>query len=144
MTSFEDLNPAERDMLLKFPVYISMLAAEHDDQLDKTEKRAAAKFCHVKTFTCDPLLAGFYQAADENFERNIAELDQSLPVGKSEREEMIRNELSKIEKVLLKLGTDYSLVMHHSMRSFKKHVSNAHRNVLEYFVFPLPIKGVTD
>ena len=144
MKSFEDLDPAEKDMLLKFPVYISMLAAENDDHLDKTEKRAAIKFCHVKTFTCDPLLASFYQAADENFERNIRLLDETLPRDKSDREEVIMNELSRIEKILLRLGADYSLVMHRSMRAFKKHVSSAHRNVLEYFVFPLPIKGVTD
>ena len=108
MKSLDDLNPREKNLLLKFPVYVSMLAAE------------------------------------KNFEKNINDLDNTLPVDKAEREEIITNELAQIEKILLKLGTDYALVMHRSMRSFKNHVSRAHRNILEYFVFPLPINGITD
>jgi len=30
------------------------------------------------------------------------------------------------------------------MKSFKEHVSEAHHNVLEDFLFPIPIKGLTD
>lgn len=144
MKAFDDLNPAEKDLLLKYPVYISMLAAENNDHLDKTEKRRAIQFCHIKTFTCDPLLSQFYHEAEKRFEANINELDNALPTNKGEREEIIKDELAKIEKILLKLGTDFTLVMHRSMRSFKDHVSRAHRNILEYFVFPLPIQGITD
>jgi hypothetical protein len=121
-----------------------MLAAEKNDHLDKIEKKTAIQFCHIKTFTCDPLLSQFYHEAEKNFETNINELDTALPMDKTEREEIITNELAKIERILLKLGTDYALVMHRSMRSFKNHVSRAHRNILEYFVFPLPINGITD
>jgi hypothetical protein len=144
MKSFDDLKPAEKDLLLKFPVYVSMLAAEKNDHLDKIEKKRAIQFCHIKTFTCDPLLSQFYHEAEKNFETNINELDSTLPVDKTEREEMIINELAKIEKILFNLGTDYALMMHRSMRSFKNHVSRAHLNILEYFVFPLPINGITD
>jgi hypothetical protein len=144
MKSIDDLNPAEKKLLLKFPVYVSMLAAEKNDHLDKIEKRTAIQFCHIKTFTCDPLLSQFYHEAEKNFETNINELDSALPGDKAEREEIITDELAKIERILLKLGTDYALVMHRSMRSFNNHVSRAHRNILEYFVFPLPINGITD
>jgi len=144
MKSFDNLNHAEKDLLLKFPVYVSMLAAEKNDHVDKIEKRRALQFCHIKTFTCDPLLSQFYHEAEKNFETNINELDSALPSDKAEREEIITNELAKIESILLKLGTDYALVMNRSMRSFKNHVSRAHRNILEYFVFPLPINGITD
>jgi hypothetical protein len=144
MRSFDDLNTAEKDLLLKFPVYVSMLAAEKNDHLDKIEKRTAIQFCHIKTFTCDPLLSQFYREAEKKFETNINEVDSTLPTDKAEREEIITNELAKIERILLKLGTDYALVMRQSMTSFKNHVSRAHRNILEYFVFPLPINGITD
>jgi hypothetical protein len=144
MKSFSELSPGDKDMLLKFPVYISMLAAEKDDHLDEKERKAARRFCHVKTFTCDPLLSEFYHEAEKQFEKNVVELDSSLPKDKVQREEIIKLELERIELILLKLGTDYALLMYRSMKAFKKHVSRAHRNILEYFVFPLPIKGVTD
>ena len=144
MKSFEDLSQVEKNRLLKFPVYISMLAANNDDSLDETEKKAAAKFCHIKTFTCDPLLKTFYHQAEKEFNKNVEELENTLPKERSKREEIIKNELAKIETILLKLGTAYALLMYRSMRAFKKHVSKAHRNVLEYFIFPLPIGGLTD
>ena len=97
MKSFDDLTHAEKDLLLKFPVFVSMLAAEKNDHLDKIEKRRALQFCHIKTFTCDPLLSQFYHEAEKNFETNINELDSALPSDKAEREEIITNELAKIE-----------------------------------------------
>ena len=84
MKSFNELNPTEKDLLLKFPVYVSMLAAEKNDHLDRVEKRTAIQFCHIKTFTCDPLLSQFYQEAEKNFEANINELDNALPTDKAE------------------------------------------------------------
>ncbi len=144
MKSFEDLNPRDKALLLKFPAYVSLLAANNDDSLDRTEKKAAIKICHIKTFSCDPLLAGFYQKAEKAFEKNIRQLDQRLSKGRFEREKIIKTELAKIETILLKLGKNYASTIHRSMSSFKRHVSKAHRNVLEYFVFPLPIKGLTD
>jgi hypothetical protein len=144
MKSFEELNPGEKTMLLKFPVYISLLAANNDDSLDEIEKKAAIKFCHIKTFSCNPLLTEFYQQAEKTFEKNINDLDKNLPTNKFDREEIIKTELAKIESVLSKLGTDFASAMYRSMISFKKHVSKAHRNALEYFIFPLPIKGITD
>jgi len=144
MKSFEELSPVEKSRLLKFPVYISMLAANNDDSLNPSEKKAALKFCHIKTFTCDTLLKDFYRRAEKECEMNVAELERTLPKEKSGREEIIKNELASIENILLELGTDYALLMYRSMKAFKKHVSRAHRNILEYFVFPLPIKGLTD
>src|SRR6185436_17529181 len=85
MKSFDDLNHAEKDLLLKFPVYVSMLAADKNDHLDKIEKKTAIQFCHIKTFTCDPLLSKFYHEAEKNFETNINELDNTLPRDKNER-----------------------------------------------------------
>jgi len=60
MKSFDGLNQSEKDLLLKFPVYVSMLAAEKNDHLDKIEKRTVIQFCHIKIFICDSFLSKFY------------------------------------------------------------------------------------
>jgi hypothetical protein len=107
-----------------------------NDHLDKIEKRRALQFCHIKTFTCDPLLSQVLPARPKKISKQISmNLISALPSDKAEREEIITNELAKIESILLKLGTDYALVMNRSMRSFKNHVSRAHRNILEYLFF---------
>ncbi|MDY0104050.1 MAG: hypothetical protein RBS07_14030 [Lentimicrobium sp.] len=141
MKPFKNLSEDEYKMLLKFPAYISLLAANHDGKLDEVEKKSAIKFAHIKTFTCNPLLIDFYEEVDKVFERNIVELDLELPKGKENRDKAIKSELLKLENIVIKSGRVYTSTMFESMLSFKDHVSKAHNNVLVDFVFPLSIKG---
>ena len=143
MKSFKLLTVQENEALLKYPAYLSLLAANTDDKLDEAEKKSAIKFSHIKTYSCDPLLSEFYAEADKVFEINIQKLDKDLPVEKEQREAAIKKELLNLEKIVLKLGKDYTSAMHRSMKSFKDHVSQAHHSVLMDFVFPMPIKGLT-
>ena len=144
MKQFNSLSEQEKDALLKFPAYISLLAADSDGKLDKSEKKSAIKFSHIKTYSSDPLLTEFYKEADIVFERNIEQLDKDLPKEKESREAAIKAELSKLGKIVLQLGKDYASTMHRSMQSFKDHVSKAHHNVLIDFIFPMPIKGLSE
>ncbi len=136
MNSFKNLSVKEKRALLKFPAYISLLAANNDGRLDKAEKKVAVKFSHIKTFSSDPLLTDFYADADKNFEKDIEQIDKEIPEGREQREEAIRSELAELEKIVAKLGKEYVSIMHHSMKSFKDHVSKAHHNVLMDFLFP--------
>jgi len=144
MKSFKDLTESENNALLKFPAYITLLSANSDGILDEAEKKSAIKFSHIKTYSCDPLLDEFYKEADRDFEYNIELLNKNLPAEKHSRETAIRKEMANIEKIVLKLGKEYTSVMRRSMKSFKDHVSKAHHNVLVDFIFPLPIKGISD
>lgn len=136
------LSERDKKELLKFPAYISMLAANNDDKLDEAEKEAAIKLSHTATFACDPILAEFYSEADIIFEKNIEQLDKSLPKGKENRDEAIKKELLKLEKIVKKLGKEYSSTIHQSMKLFKEHVSKAHHNVLLDFIIPVSIPGL--
>lgn len=141
MKPFENISKEEYEMLLKFPVYISLLAANSDGKLDDVEKASAIKFAHIKTYSCNRLLLNFFKDVDRVFESNIVQLDKELPKGKENRDAVIKSELRQMENIVLKSGKEYSSLMHDSMKSFKEHVSKAHNNVLVDFIFPLPIKG---
>ncbi|MEJ7827349.1 MAG: hypothetical protein WKF91_04120 [Segetibacter sp.] len=143
MKQFSTLTKEDREALLKFPAYITLLAADSDGLLDKAEKKEAIKLEHIKTFSADPLLAEFYKEADKVFKINLEKLDKNLPEERDRRETSIKVELVKLEKIILKLGEDYTSAMHRSMKSFKDHVSKAHHNVLIDFIFPMPIKGLS-
>ncbi len=143
MVNFENLSIHEQELLLKFPAYISLLAANTDGKFDEAEKRSTIEFEHIKTYSCDPLLVDFFKEVDKNFVRMIEELDKALPLGKANRDEAIKSKLEELEKITLKLDANYSAVMHQSMKSFKEHVSRAHHNVLVDFIFPIPIKGLS-
>ena len=142
MILFENLTKKENESLLKFPAYISLLAANADGILDEEEKNAAIKLSHTKTFTCDPLLEDFYREADKVFIKNIETLDHDLPKEMNRREAAIKTGLYAIERIALKLGHEYSSVMNLSMRAFTDHVSKAHHNIFVDFIFPLPLPDI--
>jgi len=144
MEPFKNISAQENEELLKFPAYISLLAANIDDKLDEVEKMAVLKLSHTKTFSCDPLLTEFYKEADRVFENNINHIDRDLPKEIKIREAVIKSELLKLDKIVLKLGKEYAKILHRSMKSFKEHVSKAHHNVLVDFIFPIPIPGLTE
>ena len=144
MKPFKNLSARDNEALLKFPAYISLLAANNDGTLDEIQKKSAIKFAHTKTFSCDPLLTVFYKEADRVFENNIEQLDKDLPKGKENREAAIKKELLHLEKIASKSGRKYASIIHTSMESFKTHVSKAHHNVLVDFVLPLSIPGLTE
>jgi hypothetical protein len=144
MYPFKKLSVPENERLLKFTAYISLFAANNDDKLDETEKKAAIKFAHTKTFSCNPLLTEFYKRTDEVFAKNIKQLDNDLPKEVNKRDAAINKELMNLNKIVSKLGKKKTSIMQQSMNSFKEHVSKAHHNVLIDFIFPLPIPGLTD
>ena len=143
MKRYSDLTDQQKQELLKFPVYISMLAAS-DSELDETERMVAIKFAHTRSFSCEPLLSEFCRESEIVFERYLAQLEMLLPTDKIGREATIRKELVKLEKILSKLSEEYVVVMHKSMKIFKEHVSRAHHSVIEDFILPISIPGLTD
>lgn len=144
MKHYRDLSEKEKVQLLQFPAYISLLASTADDGIDEQEKRTAVKLTHIKTFSSDPLLSDFYKEAENIFEKTVITLNDELPHAKKERTLAICHELDKLEPLLKKLDPEYASVLRYSMESYKHYISRAHRNILEYFIFPMPINGLTD
>ena len=140
---FKSLSSHEQELLHKFPAYISILAANIDGYFDEAEELSAVEFSQIKTYSSDPLLIEFFQDVDKNFKRNIDQLNKALPLGKVNRDRVIKKKLLELGNIVRKLGPDYAAVMHKSMQSFKDHVSRAHHNVLIDFIFPIPIKGLS-
>lgn len=51
MKQFNTLTKEEKEVLLKFPAYITLLAANSDGSLDKAEKKETIKLEHIKTYS---------------------------------------------------------------------------------------------
>jgi hypothetical protein len=140
---FENLTSREYESLLKFPAYISLLVANADGKFDIAEESSAVEFAHIKTYSSDPLLVGFFQDVHQTFRMTLNELNKSLPLGKINRDSTIKRKLMEMEAIITKLDPNHASSIHKSMQSFKNHVARAHHNVLIDFIFPIPIKGLT-
>lgn len=143
MKLFKNLSIQENEALLKFPAYVSLLAASINGKLDEAEINSAIKFSHIKTYSSDPLLADFYNEADKVFENNIEQITKNLSTEKDNWKASIESELLNLENIVSKLGNEYASTMQRSMKSFKDHVAKAHDSVLADFIIPIPIKGIS-
>jgi hypothetical protein len=142
MTTYNKLSPTDQQELLKFPVYISLLAANADGTTDDEEKNTAVAFEHTKTYSGNPILGDFYSKSEALFKENWCQLDNELPKGKIERDKELKVLIEKAAPILQKFDPDYQKAVHKSMLAFRDHVSRAHHNVLLDFIFPIPIKGI--
>jgi hypothetical protein len=136
MEALEKLNQQEKERLFKAPSYVSLLAANADGEMDEEERMSAIEFSHIKTYSCDPLLTNFYKEVEKVFVANLRQLDNQLPKGKTERNEVINKELLELEPLFTKLGYTYAKKLHRSFTTYTEHVSKAHRNSLTSFIFP--------
>jgi len=144
MNDFSALTSREKEQLYKLPVYASLLAANHNGGIDKTEQKAAVKLSHIKTYKCNPVLASFFEGADKVFKQNIEELNEALPKDYTAREQVIKQEIKKLDVIIAKLGPEYAAAMRKGIQSFSNHVARAHNNVFEYILFPMSFKEITE
>lgn len=142
MNIFQHLSPEEKNLLLKLPAYISMLAAT-DHRLDEEERKEALRLAYVKTFSHHPMLDEYYNQAYLVFEPTIDQLQKELPEDREERRALLENDLIGIKYTLSKLDILYSDTLFKSLDSFRDHVSRAHHNIFMDFLFPVPIPGLT-
>lgn len=145
MELLNDLSKDDRSELERYPVYLSLLAANLDGKLDDRKKNIAAELMDIKTYNeTNPRLKQFFQDAAGHFVHSLETLDAQLPQDKDAREQALRQQLGKVEAILHRMGPETAKAFRESMQAFKEHVSKAHENVLEHFMFPLPMKGFTD
>ena len=97
MKVFSNLTEQQKRALLKFPVYVSLLAAT-DGKMDEAERMVAIKFSHTKAFSCQPLLAEFCRESEIVFEDNLTKLEAVLPKDKKNRDAAIRKDLLNLKR----------------------------------------------
>ncbi|HEX6913997.1 MAG TPA: hypothetical protein VF145_02070 [Chitinophagaceae bacterium] len=142
MKTFRDLAETQQQLLLRYPVYITLLAAAKENKPDAGEKKRALQLSHIRTYTAPEPLRDFYREAEKVFEPALNELDSILPGAANERESLITERLKEIEEITLKLDPHYASMLMESMEGFRRHVSRAHNNVLEYLIFPVSLSKV--
>lgn len=143
MKHYSDLNENEKGQLLKFPAYMSLLTSTTEEGIDIEEKNTAIKITHIKTFSSDPILLYFYKEAECVFEKTITDLNKDLPHSREDRKAAIYTELNKLEPLLKRLDPEFVAVLRRSIRSYSYYISKSHQNVFEYFIFPIPIDGIS-
>lgn len=141
---FEKLTREDRELLLKAPVLVSVLAASGDHEISSKRKADAIKLAHLKTFTADYLLLAYYKEVEKNFKQYFEDAVKKYAPFDDQSREALKKEINNLNDVIAKLDKEFAGTLHRSLTGYAGHVRRAERGVLPDFIFPLPIHGLTD
>lgn len=125
----------EKELLLKAPVLISILAASTDEKIDRIEQKEAIELSHLRTFTSSPILQPFYKEVERIFEKNLEELLQKYEPFNATRQNLIKSELKTIYNFFSKLDEKYEKELKESLESYRKHIANVHIEFTDFSNF---------
>lgn len=141
---FEKLTGEERGLLYKAPVLVSVLASCSFNEVSKYQKADAIKLAHLKTFTASPLLLPYYAEVEKTFKEQFdAALEKYFPFDNAKRIKL-KEEIEKVNLVIGKLDMEYAHLLHNSLERYARHVKKAAHSVFQDFIFPIPIRGLTE
>jgi ribosomal protein S17E len=145
ITQFENLSNEEYGRLLTAPVLVSVLVAcTSNQEMDKKEKAEAIKLTHLKTFTSTSLLQPYYEKVEEDFEKNFEAAVTKYAPFKAGRCEELKKEINEVNAIIDKLSSGFANDLRQSLSDYTEHVRKAERSVVEDFIFPFKVRGLTD
>ena len=141
---FKKLTTKEQNLLIKAPALVSVLAASGSFGINNEQKAEAIRMAHLKTYTANPLLLPYYAEVETCFTKNFeATVKKYAPFDDAKRE-LLKKEISLTNQVIAKLDKEFAISLHLSLEGYANHVKKTARSFFENFIFPIPIKGLTD
>ena len=141
---FGTLDEKDKELLVKAPVIITLLAAATEGELDRTEIRDAIEMAHLRTFTAPESLQSYYREVERIFQNELDKMiNDYSPFNKRNRNE-IAKKMDEVYAVIKGLDEDYGSRLLQSLNSYAKHVSESHRNFLYNMLLPVDIPEIND
>ena len=97
---FENLREDEVKVLLDAPLYVAILIAGADGDIDKSERKEAIDVARSKQSRAREQLVEYYKIVGENYEQKFNDLIDKLPSGTEEREKEITSDIDSILQYL--------------------------------------------
>ncbi|MCB9447144.1 MAG: hypothetical protein H6585_02225 [Flavobacteriales bacterium] len=142
--AFLELGQAEKEILLKAPALVSILAIGAGQKLEKAQENDAVQLTHLRTFTSDPILQPYYAEVEKVFPVQLKELQkQHIPLNNFSRN-ALKMQIAEVNQLLDHIDREFAVHLRKSLNTFSEHVQKADRNVVEYFVLPANVPDILD
>lgn len=132
ITEFNNLREEEVQVLLNAPVYVAILIAGADGNIDKSERKEAVEVARSKQSRAREQLVDYYKEVGENFETKFNQLIDELPEDADERSKIITSELRKLNFILPKIDKDFAVKLYASLKELAKRIAEASGGILGY------------
>lgn len=129
---FDNLREEEIRVLLDAPVYVAILIAGADGNIDKSERTEAIEVARSKQSRAREQLVEYYKEVGANFEKNFNRLIDELPDDADERNKVISAELRKLNVIFPKVDKDFVVKLYASLKDLAKKIAEASGGILGY------------
>ena len=86
ISEFDNLEAGEKDLMFNLPIYVSVLVAGADGNIDSMELQKAVSLANNKATKARKQLLDYYTVVNQNFEDKLKMAIANLPSGVRERE----------------------------------------------------------
>lgn len=132
INEFKTLRDDEIQVLLNAPVYVSILIAGADDEIDKSEITQAVEIANSKQARAREQLIDYYREVGNGFQEKFIKFVNEMPDSADGRSEIITKELRKLNHILPKIDVKFAIKLHASLKDMAKKVAEASGGVLGY------------
>jgi len=140
----QNLNKDEQQIALLAPAYVTVLISGADSNIEDSEIGRAIKLVHIKTFSENHELQELYKFIEASFESDVKTLIGNLPKDTEERNQIISQELERLNGIFDKIDSVFALHYYNSLKDFTHHIASAFGGVLGFqSVSPLEREFVT-
>lgn len=130
ISEFSNLRQSEIDTLLDAPVYVAILIAGADGDIDEKEIKRACVVARAPRSGEQVQLTEYYNEVGLDFENKIHQKLESLPKSVEKRTGAIVNELRKLNFILPQISNHYSIHLVASLKDMAMTVAKASGGIL--------------
>jgi hypothetical protein len=121
----KSLKEEEKNLILHAPMYVSILIAGADGDVDEVEKKRILELIHTKTFSEKYELRELYRTLDHDAANELRMMIATLPQDRDQRNTHLTQLLSQLNHIMPKLEKPFAIQLYHSLRQFAHYVATA-------------------
>lgn len=127
---FAKLREDEVDVLMKAPIYVAILIAGADGNIDSDERKEAIAIANNRQSRSREQLHEYYNAI--SFDRDFEKIVASLPSGTEERNTAIIRELRKLNFIMKKIDRPFAIKLHASLKDLAKKIAESSGGLMSF------------
>jgi hypothetical protein len=121
----QKLSEEERIVVQQSPVWVTLLIACADHDIDEVEIDRAKEIVHIKSFTIQNDVKHIYKDLDSHIDEEIDNALRSLPAKGDERLVLLEEHIAKLNHILPKLDSTYATQLYNSLLSLAVSVAKS-------------------
>ena len=129
---FENLSQSEQELMFSLPVYVAVLIAGADGDIDNREVSKANNLANDKLKNARKDLIAYYTEANENFEDKLKMAIANLASGTAERQKYLVEKLKESNECFDKIPKKYAIALYSSLKEIAKKIAEASGGVFGY------------